>query len=522
MLSHVEENQPWTPSIAKLLTHTDNDLNRLTKLLIRMLEKRDQWQSYLQHDLNDHDKRRLLSQEIQRVVNFHLLNVSERFPLEHSDELLTLLRFSNRLDATTLPDTDLSAWQTIADLLLTKKNTWRKIVNDEIGFAALGGLKGEELAVNRAMRARHKELVEALQEDESLRAALETIRELPEPHYNEAQWETLKALLEVLKITLAQLRVTFQTYGKLISLKTRGARHLHSVITIIRLISPCHWIIKSNIFWWMNFRILRFPQYRLLEMLTHGWQAQDGRTLFVVGDPMQSIYRFRQAEVGLFIRMQLEGIGSIKLIPLRLTVNFRSQQKIVDWNNLRFKAIFPAYSDIGTGAVHFNESIANHKDEPGSDEASVTIAGYHGADDKIQAEAVLAYIQQILATHPDEKIAILVRSRPHLAAIVPALKAAKLRYQAVEIDPLIRRQSIQDLLALTRALLHPADRIAWLAVLRAPWCGLTLNDLLTLSGQDRFSILWERMNKASVTSTLSPSGQTRLNAILPRVASCDA
>jgi len=51
----------------------------------------------------------------------------------------------------------------------------------------------------------------------------------------------------------------------------------------------------------------------LIEMLTAGWEEGDGRTLFVVGDPMQSIYQFREAEVGLFLRARDSGIGSVRL-----------------------------------------------------------------------------------------------------------------------------------------------------------------------------------------------------------------
>ena len=42
-------------------------------------------------------------------------------------------------------------------------------------------------------------------------------------------------------------------------------------------------------------------QYELLEKLTAGWSMEDGHSLFLVGDPMQSIYRFREAEVGVFL-----------------------------------------------------------------------------------------------------------------------------------------------------------------------------------------------------------------------------
>ena len=65
-----------------------------------------------------------------------------------------------------------------------------------------------------------------------------------------------------------------------------------------------------------EFQDISVAQYRLIEKLISTWQQDDGRTLFVVGDPMQSIYRFREAEVGLFLRTQTKGIGTLSLQPM--------------------------------------------------------------------------------------------------------------------------------------------------------------------------------------------------------------
>src|ERR1035438_729797 len=73
-----------------------------------------------------------------------------------------------------------------------------------------------------------------------------------------------------------------------------------------------------------EFQDTSVSQYALLERLTAGWERGDGRTLFAVGDPMQSIYRFREAMVGLFLKACEEGIGDVTLEPLRLSANFRS------------------------------------------------------------------------------------------------------------------------------------------------------------------------------------------------------
>ena len=76
---------------------------------------------------------------------------------------------------------------------------------------------------------------------------------------------------------------------------------------------------------------------------------------------------------------------------------------------------------------------------------------------------------------------------------------------------------VQDVLSLTRALVYPADRIAWLAVLRAPWCGLRLADLLGLMrGAGEHAVL-ERLAERGVVDGLSADGKercVRMHAIL--------
>ncbi len=116
------------------------------------------------------------------------------------------------------------------------------------------------------------------------------------------------------------------------------------------------------------------------------------------------------------------------------------------------------------------------------------------------------------------KTAILVRNRSHLDAIVPALKDAGIRFRAVEIEQLGEKQVVQDLYALTRALTHLADRVAWLAILRAPWCGLTLDELSEFfEGKDKQTI-WELMQDqprlARMCEVLAPALANRLRGTL--------
>jgi ATP-dependent helicase/nuclease subunit A len=251
-------------------------------------------------------------------------------------------------------------------------------------------------------------------------------------------------------------------------------------------------------------------QFALLQKLTAGWQPEDGHSLFAVGDPMQSIYRFRQAEVGLFLQARDQGLGDhLPLEPLVLTTNFRSAAQIVDWVNAGFRRLFPAKDDRGRGAIRYAPSDAFRAAAPGS---GVTVHAVDAAQPNGEAILTCTLVSSALAAG-HESIAVLARSRTHLHDIAAALEAAGTRYQAVEVQRLGERIAVRELRALTRALLLPLDRVAWLAVLRAPWCGLTLADLTALAGDDARRPVLALITDADRMRSLSPEGAERVGHV---------
>lgn len=524
VLMHVEEGLAWSEAISQLLLHLDNDLNKLHDLLVSLLAKRDQWLPYIHFHQDDIKTRHQLENYLRLVVLEHLTNLPKLLPSPLQAEFITLSRYAANnliLSQANSVINDCQHWEDIsqanyttwlgsAKLFLKTDGEWRQSFDARVGFPAPSNFKNpEEKSVAGEYKQRAIALMKELADNDKLKFALNELNYLPSEKYTDHQWTILQALLHVLKIVAAQLRITFQQHGKIdfiensqAALTTLGLPENPTDLALALDYRICHILIDE-------FQDTSLTQYDLLKRLTAGWADGDGRTLFVVGDPMQSIYRFREAEVGLFIRMQQYGIGDIKLHPLTLSVNFRSAPDIVEWNNQHFEKIFPAESNMSTGAVNYSPSTANK-----TDTAIIEVKGF-SREDTQQVEHITHCIQRTLANHPQQSIAVLVRSRSHLAAIIPALKNADISYRAVDIDPLASRQHIQDLLSLTCALLHPADRIAWLAILRAPWCGLTLSDLQLLTGTDTHRSLWEALNHIDTLKTLSLDGQQRLNRMLP-------
>ena len=528
-VADMESGSSWSPAIEALVRHLDNHLAKMESLVAGMLAKRDQWLRHMAHTSDAVGMRALLEQALTGVIEDALTDLKENFPGPGREILFASIRFAAKnlkkdgsdslicdcSEMNDLPGTspaDVDKWLALAELLLTEKGEWRKAVTKNTGFPAPSSVKNNS-ALKQALQEAKDIFLEYLQHvdgEEIAASALARVRMLPDPAYSDDQWHIMQALFEILKVAVANLELVFQAAGAVdfAEIGLRAARALGEPENPTDLALSLDYRISHILM--DEFQDTSFTQYELIERLTAGWTPGDGRTFFAVGDPMQSIYAFREAEVGLFLNAWANGLTQVALTPLTLSVNFRSQKGIVDWVNDSFPKLMPGIVDITTGRVAYSPSSAFHPPLAGN---SVTVHPFLPADREKEAEKVVQCIQKAKKENPEDKIAILVRGRSHLISIVAALKSADEKFQAVEIDSLANRPVIIDLISLSRALSHPADRIAWLAVLRAPWCGMTLNDLHALMDGAPGQTVMGLMQLPERLECLSPDGQQRLKRV---------
>jgi ATP-dependent exoDNAse (exonuclease V) beta subunit len=530
-LEQLESGDEWSESLMRLMRHRDNRLDALQDLIAEMLARRDQW---LRH-VADPDNPRLRREEIEPVlcelVEEALAQLRGTMPLRLNEELPDLVRYAAAnlpedsgiqvcRDLTSMPGAgldDLPAWTVIADFPMTgsgkPERAWRKKVTIREGFPARSENKdAEETARFREMKDRMQELLASLEGEEGFRNALSRLGILPNPAYSDEEWSVLEALFRVLLFSAAQLKGVFSNHGQVdfIEVAMRANQALGSEDRPTDLALRLDYQIRHLLV--DEFQDTSQNQFDLFRQLTTGWQPGDGRSLFLVGDPMQSIYRFREAEVGLFLQAWEGGLGQLPLEPLSLSVNFRSQQGVIDWVNEQFRVVMPTGDDKSTGAVRYAASDGFRPALPGE---AVRVHAFTDRDDEAEAAKVVEIIREARQAKPEGTIAVLARTRSHLAEIVRQFKEQKLPFQAVEIESLGQRPVVQDLLALSRALIHPADRIAWLAVLRAPFVGLRLVDLHALAGDRHDLTIPDLLNDESRNAALSDDARLRLDRVKP-------
>jgi len=486
-LQLIGEAGPPGIAVASLLRHLDNDPARAEGLLAQLLGRRDQWLPFIGPGLDPDRARRDLEDSLSRLVERELDRVVALIPapllaglteVAHAAAINLRVDLGDRLRGTLAERADW--WNRAAGLLLTAKGEWRRKLTRADGIPAeQKDLKAHALAVLGGLADIH-----------GLQGALAAVQALPLPCYSTTQWAALQALLTLLPYAAANLKLVFAAEGETdhaeVAVEARAALGDESAPSELAL--RVDWRLKHLLL--DEFQDTSQAQYALLRALTRGWAPGDGRTLFLVGDPMQSIYRFRQAEVRLFLDVRDHGLPGVELEFVRLRANFRSVPALVAWANAAFTRIFPAGDDAVSGAIAFAPSVATRTGETGGPPA-VTLHDHPWADPAAEARGVVRVVQETLAGWPEGSIGILVRSRRQAGHTVAALRSAGIGLGANDLVELGRTALAGDLLAITRALVHAGDRLAWLTVLRSPLCGLSLEDLDRLGSVTGLRTLFE-------------------------------
>ncbi len=499
-----------------VLTHVDNHTGLYSSYLSQLLASRDQWLPFIgSGSLSETDAAELRSrfeESLHIAVTDLLQTAQQRLQRLEYSELAGLLDFA----ATNITQekgeshgssclcglTDLPAatpersdqWRALANIILTQKGEVRKQVTKLQGFPA----------DDKARKLTMKSLLTEMQADAGLAEVLASLLTLPPVRYDDQQWRVLLALFRVLPVAVSELDRLFTERGIVdhIDVAIRAARALGTPeepgdIALLLDYQIKHLLVDEM-------QDTSAAQYRLVETLIAGWQAGDGRSLCCVGDPMQSIYRFRNAEVGQFLLAQTVGIGQIPLERLTLRRNFRSGEHLVNWFNDVFPAVLSPTDDPMRSAVAYSSAVSVEKHHG---LGSVNVHPVYESDTDAEARAGSDLIRATLADNPEDEVAVLVRGRTQLPQLLAALREAGVPYRAIEIDRLTDLPEIIEVLAITRAASQIADRIAWLGLLRSPCVGLDWTDLHALVGNDTGSSIWELLEDQERVNRLSAYGQ---------------
>lgn len=532
----LDASHPWSASLAYVLQHLDTQPYTIERLFVHMLQHREQWLPYCHQKSNPEALKIYLETQFERLQT-ELCQAAYVMLSEHTDHatLCQCAHYAARQLADVSPDHTLvqhwhfqqlppatpehyPALMALCRWLLTSTLTLRKTVDKRQGFPAPSATKDNDAAQER--RVQKSQMQQWLATHAQHPALTETLAALalaPPAEFSAQTWTTLAHLLEVLPVLVAYLHWVFRTAGCVdyteISLAATDALGSETSPTPLAL----RWDQQLQHLLVDEFQDTSQLHYRLLLALTRGWQVGDGRTLFLVGDPMQSIYRFRQADVGLFLRCQQQGFGDLPLTAVTLTENFRAAGHLVQWFNEQFPRQFPQTVDIRSGAVPYCNATTQ-RPSFGHTIAEYTLAA---EDDTVIARQLLGLIQNLHGDSPNTSIAVLFRARRHALALYRALKHANLAVHAEAILPILDQPCVQDALSLTRALLDPTDHSAWLAVLRAPWCGLSLADLQALvtqsQGENHTLPAWLSLliDKPAAQWAVSNAGRARLARVAP-------
>lgn len=224
-------------------------------------------------------------------------------------------------------------------------------------------------------------------------------------------------------------------------------------------------------------------------------QIRDG-ALFCVGDPKQAIYRFRGADVDTYVGAREAIRQQSPENVLEITANFRSLRPILEWVNDRFSGPLSAEGQPGFQNLVSTQEPIDTLPKITRLDVEVTFAGEKPTQNEAresEAGAVADLCQRLIGSYRIQDkdreedplvkpgdIALLAPAGTQLWRYERALERLDIPVASQAGKGFFRRQEIQDLIAITRALADSRDTVAFGALMRGPLVGLTEEELLDI------------------------------------------
>ncbi|MBA4393418.1 MAG: hypothetical protein C0407_07680, partial [Desulfobacca sp.] len=507
-------------ALERILLYLNNNWKALAADLAQLTVQRDQVLDLLKVVRGHRDPEQLdqvLRERLGLLVEGHLKDLREQFASTdlgrqwapfYSHLVMKGAVVSDQLPSG-MPEgswKDLPAWQAIAELGTTKNGTVRKQFGPKNGFYS--GFKQTTWA--GYWDALPQPVVDLLQR----------IKQFPSPETSPVDVSLLFDMILLIGQVVDHYRRLCQKRGVIdfveleqAALRVLGSEETPTDLQLLLDQRINHVLVDE-------FQDTSLNQWLLLQYLCAGWTPGDGRSLFMVGDPKQSIYGFRKAEVSLFLKarkgLPLPGQGTLPLKPVYIRTNFRSRKKLVNFVNQLFSQTIMAHPNRQADEVPFQEALvapALETQEPGNIRLALFEKEEEPSFARLKEAAWLAgEVKQAGQDPRNGSIGILLFARTHLPLYLQALYAEGLQVQVQEGLFLGERPEVRDLLALTKALVRPHDDLAWAALVRSIWCWVGLDELVQIS---QVSVLsWaEKIKNFSQDSLSSPTVQ-RLGQIL--------
>ena len=232
----------------------------------------------------------------------------------------------------------------------------------------------------------------------------------------------------------------------------------------------------------------------------HAMVLEPGK-LFIVGDPKQSIYAFRRADIEAFDRV-VDKVTADGGMAQTLTTNFRSDAAVLEPVNEVFDRLFERQPLVQPANVRLEVRPHRHPAsiEPGVRLCVTTPDGEAETFDaagatRAESEVLARWLTEEVLSRPSVKpghVALLFRKLTQADAYLDALRRYDIPYVIEGEKHFYRRQEVIDFVNLLRVLEHPHDEIALTGLLRSPLGGLTDRELYELKQAGHFDYLHAR------------------------------